>query len=130
MSYNPDDLKYTKEHEWVRVSGDTARVGLTDFAQRQLGHIVFVELPTKGDTFGQNEPFGSVESVKAVTESYMPVSGQVTTLNDRLDREPELINDDPYGDGWLIELRISAKGELGELLSAQEYTDFVKAEED
>ncbi|MET9376072.1 glycine cleavage system protein GcvH [Streptomyces sp. NPDC002992] len=130
MSYNPDDLKYTKEHEWVRVSGDTARVGLTDFAQKQLGDIVFAELPKKGDTFEWREPFGSVESVKAVSEVSVPVSGQVTAVNDGLRDEPELINTDPYGDGWLIELRISAKGEPGELLSAQEYTDFVKAEED
>ncbi|WP_354641402.1 glycine cleavage system protein GcvH [Kitasatospora camelliae] len=125
---SPEDLKYTKDHEWVRVTGDKARVGITDFAQKQLGDVVYVELPKTGDRFEASEPFGSVESVKAVTEVYMPLTGSVTTLNDGLNDEPELVNTEPYGEGWMIEVTLSDKGQLEGLLTAAEYEDYIRAE--
>ncbi|HKS42068.1 MAG TPA: glycine cleavage system protein GcvH, partial [Blastocatellia bacterium] len=100
MANTPEDLNYTKDHEWIRVQGDVATVGITDHAQRQLGDVVYVELPKAGDKFEASEPFGSVESVKAVSEIYMPLSGSVVEVNDSLNDEPERVNTDPYGDGW------------------------------
>ncbi|MEU6666715.1 glycine cleavage system protein GcvH [Streptomyces sp. NPDC046727] len=124
----PEDLKYTKDHEWVRVTGDTAHVGITDYAQKQLGDVVFVELPTVGDRLDASEPFGSVESVKAVTEVYMPLSGSVAEVNTALNDEPEMVNTDPYEDGWMIAIRLTDKGQLNNLLTAAQYEDFIKAE--
>jgi glycine cleavage system H protein len=129
MASVPTELKYTKDHEWARTAGDgLIRVGITDHAQKQLGDIVYAELPAKGDTFSWGEPFGSLESVKAVTEVYVPASGQVTARNEELDGSPETINTDPYGDGWLIEIKVSDKSELGGLLSGKEYEDYIREE--
>jgi glycine cleavage system H protein len=128
MALTPTNLRYTKDHEWVRTTGDRARVGITDHAQRQLGEVVYVELPRPGDRFDTTEPFGSVESVKAVAEVYMPASGTVLTVNETLNESPEQINDDPYGDGWFIEIRVSNIAELDSLLSAAEYEDYVRQE--
>ena len=126
----PEECLYTKQHEWVRVNGDTAVVGISDYAQKELGDIVFVELPKVGDTYDTNEPFGNVESVKAVSEVFCPVAGQVLEVNQKLADSPELINEDPYGDGWFIKLRITNPEELKELFSAEEYQEFIKEEEE
>lgn len=123
---SPENLKYTKDHEWVRVEGNRAVVGITDHAQRQLGDVVYVELPKVGATFDASEPFGSLESVKAVSEAFAPLSGKVVKVNETLVESPELINTEPYGDGWLIELEISSSGQLDGLLSASEYNEYVK----
>ena len=122
---SPADLKYTKEHEWVRVEGDTGTVGITDYAQDQLGDIVFVELPEPGKAVKQMEKFGEIESVKAVSELYSPVTGEVLEANPVLVDSPELVNDSPYGEGWMLRIRLSDPGEVEKLLSAQEYDDFI-----
>lgn len=123
----PDTLRYTEEHEWVRLDDDgtTATIGITDFAQSELGDIVFVEFPALGDVFAQGEEFGSVEAVKAVSELYMPVSGSVAAINDALDDTPELVNSDPYEAGWMIKVELSNPGELDGLLSAAQYQEMV-----
>jgi glycine cleavage system H protein len=128
MANTPEDLGYTKDHEWVRVRGNEATIGITDHAQHQLGDVVYVELPKAGDKFEASEPFGSVESVKAVSEVYMPVSGEVITVNEGLNDSPELVNTDPYGDGWMIVIRIANQAEVDGLLSAAEYEDYIKEE--
>ncbi|CUW29323.1 MULTISPECIES: glycine cleavage system protein GcvH [Streptomyces] len=130
MANTPDDRLYSKDHEWAQVDGDLVRVGLTDHAQKQLGDVVFVELPAVGDRFQTGEPFGSVESVKAVSEVYVPVSGEVVEVNDLLNESPESINDDPYGDGWVIRLRTEGPASADGLLSADEYIEYIKAESD
>ncbi|MCG8605829.1 glycine cleavage system protein GcvH [bacterium] len=117
----PDELKYNSEHEWVAVDGDIATVGITDYAQGELGDIVFVELPRVGDTTTQMQPFGTVEAVKAVSDLYAPLSGEVTEVNTLLEEQPELINSQPYGDGWIIKLKISDESQLEQLLSPEEY---------
>jgi glycine cleavage system H protein len=122
---SPGDLKYTKEHEWVRVEGDTGTVGITDYAQDQLGDIVFVDLPAAGKTVKQMDKFGEIESVKAVSELYCPVTGEVVEANPTLADNPQLVNDDPYGEGWMLRIRLSEPGEIEKLLSAQEYDDFI-----
>lgn len=119
---HPDELKYTKDHEWVRDNGDgTATVGITDFAQSELGDIVFVEVDKLNETVGKDETFGTVEAVKTVSELFMPITGEITELNERLEDEPELINSDPYGDGWMIKIKISEASQFDELLSAEAY---------
>lgn len=128
MANTPEDLSYTKDHEWVRVSGDTATVGITDHAQQQLGDVVYVELPKVGDKFEAAEPFGSVESVKAVSEVYMPLSASVTEVNDSLNDQPEQVNEDPYGAGWMIRIKMANPSEVDGLLSAVEYEDYIKEE--
>lgn len=128
MSNTPEGLSYTRDHEWIRVDGDTATVGLTDHAQRQLGDVVYVELPRTGATFAASEPFGSVESVKAVSEVFMPVGGTITEVNDSLNDEPDLANTDPYGDGWLVRLKVSDPEQLSALLDATEYEGYIKDE--
>lgn len=128
MANVPEDLHYSKDHEWVRVEGDVAVVGITDYAQNSLGDVVYVELPKAGEEFAANESFGSVESVKAVSEVFSPVSGTVAEVNDALDDEPEKVNGDPYGEGWMIKVRMSSPGEVDSLLTAAEYEDFTKAE--
>ncbi|KFA93775.1 glycine cleavage system protein GcvH [Archangium violaceum] len=128
MANYPSDLKYTKDHEWVRVNGNTAVVGITDHAQMQLGDVVYVELPKVGDTFEASDPFGSIESVKAVSEAFAPLSGKVTKVNEEMDSSPELVNEEPYGDGWLIELELSNSKELDGLLSASQYEEYLKEE--
>ena len=129
MSNIPEDLHYSKDHEWVRVEGDNGTVGITDHAQDSLGDVVYVELPRVGDAFKAHEAFGNVESVKAVSELFSPVSGEVVEVNDALQDEPEKVNSDPYGDGWMIRLRLSERGEVDGLLTAAEYEDYTKAEE-
>ena len=128
MANVPEDLHYSKDHEWVRVDGDEAIVGITDYAQNSLGDVVYVELPKPGDEFSASESFGSVESVKAVSEIFTPVSGVVSKLNESLADEPEKVNSDPYGEGWMVRIRMSSAGEVDSLLTAAEYEDFTKAE--
>ena len=128
MANVPENLHYSKDHEWVRVEGDTAVVGITDHAQEQLGDVVYVELPKPGEEFAAHESFGSVESVKAVSEIFTPVSGKVAEVNESLNDEPEKVNNDPYGDGWMIKIKMSSAGEVDSLLTAAEYEDFTKAE--
>ena len=121
----PDDIRYTDEHEWARISGDIARIGVSDYAQDQLGDIVFVELPAVGDTIARGEVFGTLESVKAVSELYLPLSGEVVAVNTALTDAPELINQDPYA-AWIIEVRPSDAGEYDQLLSAAAYLDLLR----
>ena len=128
MANVPEDLHYSKDHEWVRVDGDLAVIGITDYAQNSLGDVVYVELPKAGDQFAANEPFGSVESVKAVSEVFTPIAGVVAQINESLADEPETVNSDPYGSGWMIRLKMSNAGEVDSLLTAAEYEDFTKAE--
>jgi glycine cleavage system H protein len=129
MANVPDNLHYSKDHEWVRVENDVAVIGITDHAQEQLGDVVYVELPKAGESFSANESFGSVESVKAVSEIFTPVSGAIAEVNGTLTDEPEKVNKDPYGDGWMIKMKMSTPGEVDSLLTAAEYEDFTKAEE-
>ncbi|MFB6099598.1 MAG: glycine cleavage system protein GcvH [Salinibacter sp.] len=119
----PDDLYYTDDHEWLRVENGTATVGITDFAQSELGDIVFVELEPEGTELGQDDIFGTIEAVKTVSELYMPVSGTITALNDELEMSPEIVNDDPYGEGWMIEIEMEDPDEIDELMEADEYED-------
>lgn len=124
----PEDLVYSKDHEWVRVAGDVATIGITEHAQMQLGDVVYVELPRNGEKFETQEPFGSVESVKAVSEVYAPVGGTVSEVNESLADEPELVNTDPYGDGWMIKVKMTAPGTADGLLNAFEYEDYLRSE--
>jgi len=118
----PADLKYTEEHEYVRVPSDgTVEVGITDYAQGELGDVVYVELPKVGTKFSKHDVFGTIEAVKAVSELFSPLSGEITAVNERLDKEPALVNSDPYGAGWMIRMRIDDKGELDALLDAEAY---------
>ena len=126
----PEDLKYTKEHEWVLVEGKVATVGITDFAQDQLRDIVFVELPAVGDKVSKEDAFGVVESVKAVSDIYAPVSGKVLEVNDDLPDNPEMVNEDAYGDGWMIKIEMSDPEELQDLMSAAEYEEYVAEEKE
>ncbi|MDX1591414.1 MAG: glycine cleavage system protein GcvH [Balneolaceae bacterium] len=122
----PDDLKYTREHEWVRDNGDgTVTVGITDFAQSELGDIVFVELEPEGEEFDQDDVFGTVEAVKTVSELFAPVSGEILEINESLEDDPELVNNDPYGDGWMVKMKLSDSSELDGLLSVDDYKDVV-----
>jgi glycine cleavage system H protein len=118
-----EDLRYVESHEWVRVEGGRARIGITDYAQDQLGDIVYVELPAVGKTFAKGAPFGSVESVKAVSELYMPIGGKVTEINSTLENSPEVVNTSPYDGGWLILIEPSDAGDLNDLLTAQAYRE-------
>jgi glycine cleavage system H protein len=127
MAY-PSDRRYSKEHEWVRLEGDTARAGITDYAQDQLGDIVYVDLPEPGATVTQFDKMGEIESVKAVSDLYSPISGEVTAVNEALVDKPEIVNSDPHGEGWLIELRVSDASELDNLMTADEYEAFVTSE--
>lgn len=123
---NPTDLKYTREHEWIRDNGDgTATIGVTDFAQGELGDIVFVELEQPGFAFEEDEEFGTIEAVKTVSELFAPVSGEIIEVNDQLETEPELVNDDPYGDGWMVKIKINDPSKLDELMSADEYDEII-----
>jgi glycine cleavage system H protein len=117
----PEHLKYTKDHEWVLVEGDTATVGITDFAQSELGDIVYVEIETQGEQLGKEEIFGTVEAVKTVSDLFMPVSGEVLEINANLEGSPESVNSDPYGKGWMIKIKISNASEINDLLSAADY---------
>jgi glycine cleavage system H protein len=128
MANVPENLHYSKDHEWVSVEGDIATVGITDHAQEQLGDVVYVELPKRDEEFAAHQSFGSVESVKAVSEIFTPVSGKVSETNESLNDEPEKVNTDPYGEGWMIKIKMNNAGEVDSLLTAAEYEDFTKAE--
>lgn len=125
----PSDLKYTKEHEWIRVDGDNAYIGITDFAQSELGELVYVEVETVGETIAKDEIFGTVEAVKTTSDLYMPVSGEIIEFNGKLDEtdgdNPGLINEDPYGDGWIVKIKLTNPSELDSLLDAEAYTALV-----
>ncbi len=123
MAKIPPDLKYTPEHEYVRAKSDgTAEIGITDYAQGELGDVVYVELPKVGTKYSKHDVFGTIEAVKAVSELFSPISGEVTEINERLDKEPALVNTDPYGEGWMIKMRATDAGELGALLSSDDYS--------
>lgn len=121
----PSELKYTKDHEWIRVEGNVATVGITAFAQGELGDIVYVEVETTGETLDKEEVFGTVEAVKTVSDLFMPISGEVIEFNDELESNPEAVNNDPYGAGWMIKINIANAAELDELLNAEEYSALV-----
>ena len=121
----PANLKYSNDHEWVRVEGNEAFVGITDFAQGQLGDIVFVDVPTVGESLGQNEVFGSIEAVKTVSDAFLPVSGEILEFNEALENDPALVNKDPYGEGWIIKVNLANPAEVDTLLSAADYAKLV-----
>ena len=125
----PDDVRYTKDHEWSRKSGDNVTIGITDFAQDQLGDIVFVELPETGDSFGAGDEFGTVESVKAVSELYMPLAGEVVAVNADLEDAPELVNNAPYDKGWMLEVKPADPGEFDQLMDRAAYLEMLKGSE-
>jgi glycine cleavage system H protein len=124
MEIKPN-LKYTKDHEWISIDGDDATIGITDYAQGELGDIVYVEIESIGDSLKKEEIFGSVEAVKTVSDLFIPVSGEITEMNENLEDNPELINDDPYGEGWIIKMKINDSSELNDLLSPEEYKELV-----
>lgn len=124
----PKDIKYTKEHEWARTEGNIITVGITDYAQDSLGDVVYLELPAEGTTVTKDETFGVIESVKAVSDLYSPITGTVIEVNDALVDNPEVINDDPYGDAWILKVEMNAPSELAELLTADEYKKYVEEE--
>jgi len=124
MEIKPE-LKYTKDHEWISIDGEIATIGITDYAQGELGDIVYVEIESLGEELSKEEIFGSVEAVKTVSDLFIPVSGEITEMNENLEDNPELINDDPYGDGWIIKMKISDISELESLLSADDYKDLI-----
>ncbi len=126
----PEELRYSKEHEWVLIEGRIAIVGITDYAQKELGDIVYVELPEIGEKVVKDDPFAAVESVKAVSDVYAPVSGAVVEVNDALPETPETINEDPYGDGWMIKVEISDMDDLKDLMTAEEYAEYVDKEKE
>lgn len=128
MSSYPDDRLYTRSHEWIKVEGDVGTVGITDHAQAELGDVVFVELPETGQLFDADQEFGTIESVKAVSELYLPVAGEVVEVNTALKDEPAAVNEDPHGDGWLLKIKVSSDGDLKTLLSAADYEKFVEEE--
>jgi len=121
----PEELKYTKDHEWIKVDGDEAIVGITDYAQAELGDIVFVEIETEGEELAKNETFGTIEAVKTVSDLFMPLSGEVLEINPDLEGEPEIVNSDPYGKGWMIKINIKNASELDETLSAEAYRELI-----
>lgn len=121
----PEDLRYSKEHEWVRIEGDTAVIGISDFAQGELGDIVFVEVETEGESMGKDEVFGSIEAVKTVSDLFMPVGGEIIAFNEELESDPEKINSDPYGAGWIIKVRMDDPTALDELMDAGAYGELV-----
>ena len=126
----PDDLLFTKEHEWLRIAGDEGSIGISDHAQKELGEIVYIELPKPGMKFNSGESFGSVESVKAVSELFIPVSGEVIEINEELGAAPEKINEDPYGAGWMIRVRLLNQAETADLMSAEEYEEYTAEEKE
>lgn len=121
----PSELKYTKDHEWIKIEGDVATIGITDFAQSELGDIVYVEVETVDETLDQEEVFGTVEAVKTVSDLFLPLTGEITDFNEKLEDEPELVNSDPYGDGWMIKMKFSDATQVDGLLSADAYKELV-----
>ncbi len=128
MSSYPDDRLYSKSHEWIRVEGETATIGITDHAQKELGDVVFVELPELGEIFDEGQEFGTIESVKAVSELFLPVAGEIVEVNKTLVDEPNAVNEDPHGDGWLVQVKVSSDGALDGLMNAAAYEKFVEEE--
>jgi glycine cleavage system H protein len=127
MSNIPENLRYSKDHEWIKVEGDEATIGITDWAQNSLGDVVYVDMPRVGDSFGTHEAFGSVESVKAVSEIFTPVAGTVTAVNDGLNDTPEVVNSDPYGAGWMVKIKMENPGEADAMLSGEEYEEYLSS---
>lgn len=121
----PDELKYTREHEWIRVEGDEIVIGVTDFAQGELGDVVFIEIETEGETLSRGDTFGTIEAVKTVSDLYMPVDGEVLEVNAALEDTPELVNSEPYGDGWMVRVKLSDSAQLDELLDAEAYRSLI-----
>ncbi len=121
----PSNLKYTAEHEWISISGNIAKIGITDFAQKELGDIVYLDISTIGKSVAKNEIFGTIEAVKTVSDLYMPVAGKVLSINPKLDADPQLVNSDPYGDGWMVEIEVNNSDEVAALLSAEDYMALV-----
>ena len=128
MSSYPDDRLYSKSHEWIRVDGDVATIGITDHAQHELGDVVFVELPDTGEIFDEGQEFGTIESVKAVSEIFLPVAGEILEVNKALVDEPNAVNEDPHGDGWLVKVKVSSDGAAAGLMNAAAYEKFVEEE--
>jgi glycine cleavage system H protein len=126
---NPEDLHYAQSHEWVRIDGDVGTIGITDHAQKELGEIVYLELPEVGHMYNADEEFGTVESVKAVSELFIPISGEIVEVNKAAVAEPGVVNDDPFGDGWLVKVKLTTDEEVANLMSAEEYGEYVQAEE-
>lgn len=122
----PDNLMYTKDHEWLRTEGEEAYVGISDFAQHELGDIVFIEVETIGEILAKGESFGTIEAVKTVSDMFMPVSGEVLVFNEELNTKPEILNQDPYGKGWVIKIKIRNKDEIGDLLNTVQYSELIK----
>jgi len=129
MVMTPEDLLFSKEHEWLRIVDNIGTIGISDHAQKELGEIVYVEMPKVGTKFDNGETFGNVESVKAVSELFMPASGEVVEINEELGAAPEKINEDPYGEGWMIRVRLANTEDIADLMSAEEYDDYIKEEE-
>lgn len=123
----PENLKYSKDHEWVRIDGNEAYIGITDFAQSELGDIVYIDIDSEGETFDKEEVFGSIEAVKTVSDLFMPVSGTILEFNSKLEATPELVNSDPYGDGWMVKVKIEDMSHLNDLMSAVDYQKSVEA---
>lgn len=128
MANIPEEFKYTKDHEWVLIEDDVATIGITDYAQNALGDVVYVELPNPGENFEAHDAFGSVESVKAVSEIFTPLGGEIMEINEDLNDAPEVVNDDPYGDAWLVKVKMDDPSEVDELLTSEEYADFLESE--
>lgn len=127
MSNIPENLRYSKDHEWVRVDGDVAAIGITDYAQHALGDVVYIDMPRVGDKLGAHEAFGSVESVKAVSEIFTPIAGEIVEVNENLNDTPEAVNSDPYGDAWMIKVKMDNPGEADAMLSADEYEEYLSS---
>jgi glycine cleavage system H protein len=123
----PANLKYTKDHEWIKVDGNNAIIGVTDFAQGQLGDVVFIEIETQGETLAKEEVFGTIEAVKTVSDMFMPVAGEVTEINPKLSESPDVVNKDPYGDGWMIKIKMTDPSQLNELLTPDQYKEIINA---
>ncbi len=126
---NPEELHYTQSHEWVRIEGDIGTIGITEHAQKELGEIVYLELPEVGHLYNADDEFGTVESVKAVSELFIPISGEIIEVNRAAVAEPGIVNDDPFGDGWLIKLKVTTDDDIRKLMSADQYAEYVEAEE-
>ena len=129
MSNIPENLRYSKDHEWVKVEGETAAIGITDYAQHALGDVVYIDMPRVGDKLGTHEAFGSVESVKAVSEIFTPIAGEIVEVNDALNDTPEAVNNDPYGAAWMIKVKMDNPGEADAMLSAEEYEEYLSSVE-
>ena len=123
----PENLKYTKDHEWIRAEGEEAIIGITDFAQKELGDIVFIEVETEGESLEKEDTFGTIEAVKTVSDMFMPVSGEVLSFNEELESTPELVNNDPYGEGWIIKVKLADMGQIDDLLDVGAYKELIEA---